>query len=177
MIRQFVLAGLYLLGLAMVAVVVSLIPRHVTAADSETAITLDASNAGPRQLEEQTQRSIVRDYGRAWNTMQTAFSADNADALPQYFVGVAKDKLARAVAEQKKSGISVRYQVRSHALQVLFYSPEGSAIEARDTAQLEMQVLDHGKVVHSESLTQSYLVLFTPAEDRWKVRLLEPLPK
>ena len=149
----------------------------VVAAGSDPAITLDASNAGPRELEEQTQRSIVRDYGRAWNTLQWSLANDDAGALQQYFVGVAKDKFSQAVAEQKQSGVRVRYQVRSHALQVLFYSPEGSAIEARDTAQLEMEVLDGGKVVHRESLTQPYLVLFSPAEDRWKVRLLEALPK
>lgn len=177
MTRLFVLSCLWLLALAVVASVVALAPAHVTAADPGTAITLDAANAGPRELEEQTQRSIVRDYGRAWGTMQSALDHDDAAALQQYFVGIAKDKLSTAISEQQKSGVRVHYQVRSHALKVLFYSPEGSAIEARDTAQLEMQVLDGGKVVHSESLTQPYLVLFTPAEDRWKVRLLEPLPK
>lgn len=149
----------------------------VTAGGAGTPITLEASNAGPRELEEQTQRSIVRDYGRAWNTLQSALEHNDAEALQQYFVGIAKDKFSQAVAEQQKSGVRVRYQVRNHALQVLFYSPEGSAIEARDIAQLEMEVLDGGKVVHRESLTQPYLVLFSPAEDRWKVRLLEPLPK
>ncbi len=149
----------------------------VSAADAGPAITLDASNAGPRELEEQTEHSIVRDYGRAWSTLQSALDSNDAGVLQQYFVGIAKDKFAQAVAEQQKSGVRVRYQVRSHALKVVFYSPEGSAIEARDTAQLEMQVLDGGSVVHREKLTQPYLVLFTPAEDRWKVRLLEPLPK
>jgi len=149
----------------------------VTAADSAPAITLDPGKAGPRELEEQTQRSIVRDYGRAWNTLQAALDGNDDELLQQYFVGVAKDKLAQAVAEQRKSGLRLHYQPRGHALQVLFYSPEGSAIEARDTAELEIQVLDGGKVVHRERLTQPYLVLFTPAEDRWKVRLLEPLPK
>ncbi len=149
----------------------------VSAADNGPAITLDVSNAGPRELEEQTQKSIVRDYGRAWNSLQSALDNDDAGILQQYFVGVAKDKFTQAVAAQQKSGVRVRYQVRAHALQVVFYSPEGSAIEARDAAQLEMQVLDGGTVVHRENLTQAYLVLFTPAEDRWKVRLLEPLPK
>ena len=149
----------------------------VIAADNGPAITLDASHAGPRELEEQTQNSVVRDYGRAWSTLQSALDHNDAAVLSQYFVGVAKDKFVQAVTEQQKSGVRVRYQARGHALQVVFYSPDGSAIEARDTAQLEMQVLDGSTAVHSERLTQPYLVLFTPAEDRWKVRLLEPLPK
>ena len=172
------LAAILSLGflVALVIVFVRPLPPAI-AANAAPAISLDTSHAGPRELEEQTQRSIVRDYGRAWSTMQQALAQDDAGVLQQYFVGMAKDKLAQAVAEQQKSGVRVRYQVRSHALQVVFYSPDGSAIEARDAAQLEMQVLDGGKVVYSENLTQPYLVLFTPAEDRWKVRLLEPLPK
>lgn len=150
---------------------------RVSAASADAAITLDAAGAGPRELEDQTQRSIVRDYDRAWGTLQSALERGDAGVLQEYFVGVAKDKLSQAITQQQKSGVRVRYQVRRHALKVLFYSPEGSAIEVRDTAQLTMQVLDGGKVVHSEELTQPYLVLFTPAEDRWKVRLLEPLPQ
>ncbi len=172
MIRRLALAAPVLLLLLAVRPL-----PPVSAADTTPTITLDARHAGPRELEEQTQNSIVRDYGRAWGALQSALDNDDAAILEQYFVGIAKDKFAQAVAAQQKSGVRVRYQVRSHALQVVFYSPEGSAIEARDTAQLEMQVLDGGTVVHSERLTQPYLVLFTPAEDRWKVRLLEPLPK
>ncbi len=175
MTRRLALAAAF--GFALLGALWVMRPLPVTAADANTSITLDAANAGPRELEEQTQKSIVRDYGRAWNTLQSALEHDDAEALQQYFVGIARDKFAQAVAEQQKTGVRVRYQVRGHALRVLFYSPEGSAIEARDTAQLEMEVLDGGKVVHRESLTQPYLVLFSPAEDRWKVRLLEPLPK
>ncbi len=175
MTRRLALAAVFsliLFGLPMV-----MRTRPVTAADADTSITLDTAHAGPRELEEQTQRSIVRDYGRAWSTLQSALEHDDAGALQQYFVGVAKDKFAQAVAEQQQSGVRVRYRPRSHALQVLFYSPDGTAIEARDTAQLDMEVLEGGKLVHRESLTQPYLVLFSPAEDRWKVRLLEPLPQ
>ena len=171
--RRIVFASLLILALSATVPLV----RNLRAASADRHITLDVSNAGPREFEEQTQKSIVRDYGRAWNTLETALDGNNAGALEQYFVGVAKDKLAQAVAEQKKSGVRVRYLDRGHSLQALFYSPEGSAIEARDTAQLEIQVLDGGTVVHSEQITQPYLVLFTPAEDRWKVRLFEPLPK
>jgi hypothetical protein len=151
--------------------------RRVAAADAASNIKLDVSNAGPREFEEQTQKSIVRDYGRAWATMRSALDQDNARILDQYFAGVAKDKLSQAISEQQRSGVRVRYVDRGHSLHALFYSPEGSAIQLRDDAQLEMQVLDGDKVVHSEQLTQPYLVLFTPAEDRWKVRLLEPLPQ
>lgn len=168
---------LFVCLLVMAAAATVPLARRMSAAGTERNIKLDVSNAGPREFEEQTQKSIVRDYGRAWNTLETALAANNAAVLDQYFVGIAKDKLAQAVAEQQKSGVRVRYVDHAHALQAVFYSPEGSAIEVRDTAQLEVQVLDGDKVVHSEEITQPYLVLFTPAEDRWKVRLLETLPQ
>ncbi len=171
--RRIVFFSLVILALCATVPLV----RQMRAAATDRHITLDVNNAGPREFEDQTQKSIVRDYGRAWNTLETALENNNAKVLDQYFVGVAKDKLAQAVAQQQKSGVRVHYVDHGHALQAVFYSPEGSAIEARDTAQLELQVLDGSKVVHSEELTQSYLVLFTPAEDRWKVRLLETLPK
>ncbi len=173
MIRRYVfIATLLMLG----AVALPQL-RRVVAADPQPSVKLDVSNAGPREFEDQTQKSIVRDYGRAWALMRDALDQDNSKILERYFAGVAKDKLTEAISQQQSSGVRVRYVDRSHSLQALFYSPEGTAIEARDTAQIEMQVLDGDKVVHSEQLTQAYLVLFTPAEDRWKVRLLEPLPQ
>ena len=170
--RSLLLATLLMLG----AVALPQL-RRVVAADPQPSIKLDVSNAGPREFEDQTQRSIVRDYGRAWALMRDALEQNNSRILERYFAGIAKDKLTEAVKQQQESGVRVRYLDRSHALHALFYSPEGTAIEARDTAQIEMQILDGGKVVHSEQLTQPFLVLFTPAEDRWKVRLLEPLPQ
>jgi hypothetical protein len=62
-----------------------------------------------------------------------------------------------------------------HQLQVLFYSADGSAMQLRDTAQLEIQYRDGSKVVHKESLSAHYLVLMTPAENSWKVRVLQEI--
>jgi hypothetical protein len=50
---------------------------------------------------------------------------------------------------------------------------EGSAMELRDTAQVEIQLLDGSKVVHSEQATVNYVALLTPTENSWKVRMLE----
>jgi len=47
----------------------------------------------------------------------------------------------------------------------------------RDTAQLEIEYLDGSSVVHREQVTQSYLALLTVGEDRWKVRVLEEVPR
>jgi hypothetical protein len=59
---------------------------------------------------------------------------------------------------------------------VVFYSPEGTALELRDTAEIEQQTLDGSKVVHSEKIRQQYLVIFTLVEDRWKIRIMQAVP-
>jgi len=59
----------------------------------------------------------------------------------------------------------------------VFYSPEGSAMELHDTARLELQVLDGSKVIHSEDTTVQYVTLLTAAENSWKVRVMEAVPK
>ena len=74
---------------------------------------------------------------------------------------------------QQKNGLRTRLIDRGHKLEAVFYSPEGSAMQLRDTAQLEIQVLNGGQVIHSEQTTLHYIALMTTAEDRWKVRLLE----
>jgi hypothetical protein len=59
---------------------------------------------------------------------------------------------------------------------VIFYSPEGTALELRDTADVEQQVMDGDKVIHSEQLRQQYLVIYTLIEDKWKVRIMQAVP-
>jgi hypothetical protein len=45
-----------------------------------------------------------------------------------------------------------------------------------DTAQFEIQQMDGSNVVHSEQVTLHYLALLTPAENSWKVRVLQTVP-
>jgi hypothetical protein len=139
-------------------------------------IELNSSAAIPREVEDTTEKAIVRDYGSAWSTMSRALSENRADLLGDAFVGVAQEKLTQKIAQQKAAGLRTRYVDRGHQLSVAFYSPEGSAMQLRDTAQVEIQYLDGDKVVGTENATAHYLVLMTVAEDRWKVRVLEAIP-
>ena len=136
-------------------------------------ISLTVDNAGPRQVEDSTEKAVARDYGRAWSTMITALSENRADVLDADFVGVALDNLRERVNQQQQSGLHTRYVDRGHQLQAIFYSAEGSAIQLRDTAQFEVQFLDGDKVIHQEQRTENYTVVMTAAENRWKVRVLQ----
>ena len=147
-----------------------------SAAEPGQRIELSVAGAGPREIEETTEKAIVRDYAVAWKALATALNENRVQALDAGFIGDARNKLGNRIGEQKRSGLRTRYVDRGHKLEVLFYSPEGSAMQLRDAATLEMQVLDGDQVVNSQQLTQNYLVVMTVGEDRWKVRVLQEVP-
>lgn len=152
--------------------------RPVSAAGpgSSIQVRVDTAKASPRQVEDQTQQVIARDYGDAWKNLEQALEKNRADLLDADFAGAALERWGSTVREQGKAGMSQRLVDRGHHLVVLFYSVEGSAMELRDTAQFQVQYLEGGKVLHSEQLTAHYLVLMTPAENSWKIRVLQEVP-
>ncbi len=146
-------------------------------AASRPEVTLDIQNATPRQVEDTTQAAVARDYAAAWQALAEALDKNRPDLLGANFVGTANTKLGETISEQRKSGIHQRYLDKGHHLNAIFYSPEGSAIELQDTAQLQIQVLDGDKVLRSEDVSVHYVALLTAAENSWKVRVLEAVPQ
>ena len=143
------------------------------ASSAGVSVELSTSSATPREVEDGTEKAIVRDYGSAWATLARALDENRADLLPASFTGVAQEKLTEKVRQQKLSGLRTRYIDHGHKLEAVFYSPEGSAMQLRDTAQLEIQLLDGDKVVGSSNSTVKYIALMTVGEERWKVRVLQ----
>lgn len=153
---------------------ITLVSLSVVSADEALpAVQLNAENIAPRPIEDRTSEVIPRDYAHAWQTMTAALEQNRGDLLDGYFTGFAKDNLANLIADQKRTGIRVRYVDHGHKLEALFYAPAGDAMQLRDQARLEIEILDGSKVIHSEQISQSYLVLMTPGADRWLVRDLE----
>jgi len=150
-----------------------LLSRAFAADESGPKVQLNIANSQPREMEETTTKSISREYTTAWKTLADALANNRPDRIGASFVGTAEDELRKQIAEQKKSGLSTRIVDHGHKLDVVFYSPEGSVMQLRDTAQLERQYLEGGKVVHSETVTQNYVVLMAVTGDRWKIRLLQ----
>jgi hypothetical protein len=150
------------------------VAAKVAAAESDTVqVRLDASHIAPRPLEQLTGQSIVKQYSSAWKNMETALAENRPDLIDEGFVGYAQDKLAAQIKAQQKNGLATRYVDHGHQVQATFYSPEGSAVQLQDTAQLEIQLLDGGKVVSSQNVTRKYVAVVTVVEDRWKVRVLD----
>jgi hypothetical protein len=141
------------------------------------SVEMNSSGAQPRQVEDVTEKAITRDYANAWKIMETALSENRTDQIGGGFAGIAQDKLTQRIEGQRASNLRTRIIDRGHKLEAICYSPEGSALQVRDTAQLEIEYLDGSSVVHREQVTQKYLALLTVGEDHWKVRVLEEVPQ
>jgi hypothetical protein len=134
-------------------------------------------NAQPREVEDVTQNAIVRDYTLAWQAIGTSLANNTLQPLNDNFAGFALDKFTQRVKDQKQNGLTTRIIDHGHKVDAIFYSQDGAAIELKDTASIETQVLDGSTVIHSDQAQIQYYAVMTGAEDRWKVRVLESAAK
>jgi hypothetical protein len=167
---------------ARIVVAVSLVamarylPR--VAADSELPqVQLLAEHIAPRPIEDRTRTVIPRDYAYAWQTMAEALEHNRETLLDGYFTGMAKANLSQRIADQERTGIRVRYVDHGHRLEAVFYAPAGDAMQLRDQARFDVEILHGDTVIYRETRTEHYLVLMTPGADRWLVRDLESIPE
>jgi hypothetical protein len=177
--RSEIILRLVILGIAFALILSGCLPllSKVFADTPDTVqVRLDASQIQPRPLEQLTGEAIVKVYSSAWKNMETALANNRVDLIDESFVGYAHDKLLSEVKEQRKSGLTTRYVDHGHQVQATFYSPEGSAVQLQDTAQLEIQILDGDTVVSSQTVTRKYIGVVTVVEDSWKVRVLDGVP-
>lgn len=139
------------------------------------AVRVEPSSAqGPRELQEQTAKAAIQDYIDSWQSMSKALDQSRPDLLDGDFIGAAREKLAATIKEQSAAGVHVMYHDRSHDVQVLFYSPDGLSIELTDTVVYDLQPFDHDKALGNEQISARYIVVLTPAEVRWRVRIFQP---
>ncbi len=131
----------------------------------------------PRQLADQTATAVIHNYIEAWMSLRVALEENRPELLDRSFIGGARDKLAETVRQQATLGLRTSYQDRSHDVQIVFYSPEGLSVELTDTVQYDVQVRDGDKVIASQPITQHYLVVLTPTEVRWRVRVFQASSK
>jgi hypothetical protein len=145
-------------------------------AQNPPEVSLAVESVSPRAVEALTEHSLVRDYTAAWKDLAKASEENSPELLDGYFTGAAKNTLARKVSGQQAIGIHTRYLNQTHNLKAVFYAPEGDVIELQDAAEYQLQVVSDGKVLHDEHVVEQYLVLMTPAADRWMVRQIQAVP-
>lgn len=140
----------------------------------QPSVTVQAPDLhGSRPLEKQTTAAVVRDYLQSWRSLQTAFEQNRASALSPDFVGTALTQLGATVRSQNALGIRTRYLDRSHNLQIVFYSPEGMSIQLVDDVSYDQQVVKGGTVLATRPVRAQYIVVLTPAQARWQVRIFQ----
>jgi hypothetical protein len=144
---------------------------------AQVVVHVDATQLeAPRALAEQTRSAAIRDYLESWQTLGEALANNRADLLDADFVGAARERLTKTIQDQAALGISTKYGEGSHQIQLLFYSPEGLSIELADTANYDLQVFDHGQLLTTRPERTRYIVVLTPSEVRWRVRIFQADP-
>jgi hypothetical protein len=128
---------------------------------------------GPRILADQTATAVVKNYIESWQSLRAALEENRSDLLDRDFVGTAKQKLTDTIQQQTKLGMRTTYQDRSHDIQIVFYSPEGLSVELIDNVEYDVQVSDKDKVIATQPVHARYVVVMTPTEVRWRVRVLQ----
>ena len=132
---------------------------------------------GPRPIADQTAEAAVRDYLESWQAMKSALDQNRASLLNRDFEGEAKDKISAAISGQIKAGIHTKYEDRSHNIQIVFYSPEGLSIQLVDNVEYEQQVFQNGKLLATQPAHARYVVVMTPSQVRWRVRVMQAQPE
>jgi len=168
--RDITRFAVLLAGLALFVAGLTPILRAALAAESGPSVTLKTEGAQPRE------KAIVRDYSASWKAIANGLGNNDLNALDAGLVGFARDRFADAIADQKKTGVKIRYTDKGHQVEAVFYSPDGSSMQLRDTAKLTREVLDGEKVVSRDEITAHYIAIMAVTEDRWKLRSIQEVP-
>jgi len=141
---------------------------------AQAAVHVEPSHLeGPRILADQTATAVVKNYIESWQSLKAALEQNRPELLDRDFVGTAKQSLTGTIQQQAKLGMKTTYQDRSHDIQIVFYSPEGLSVELVDNVEYDVQVSDKDKVVATQPVHARYVVVMTPTEVRWRVRVLQ----
>lgn len=145
---------------------------------SQPAVRVEPTDLqGPRTLNEQTRSAVVRGYLDAWQSAAAALQQNRPELLDRNFVGTAKDKLTDTIHDQVTTGTSTRYLDRNHDIKIVFYSPEGLSVQLVDNVEYDVQIIDQGKIQTTQKAHARYVVVMTPAEVRWRVRIFQGEPE
>jgi len=160
------------LSLAVIAVVA--VSAFMMSASTEPTVQVaPMDSVGPREIEDQTRTSIIRDYLAGWKAMNAALSQNRPDLLDSAFLGKAREKLTGTIQEQQKLGIQTSYQAESHDIKVVFYSPDGLSIQLLDNVVYDVDVKKQGQSIGTSQVHARYVTVLSPTETKWKVRIFQ----
>jgi hypothetical protein len=128
---------------------------------------------GSRPLQQQTAQAVVRDYLEAWQSLHAAFAHNQPDLLGRDFTGTAQTQLTKAIHKQSALGLHTAYNDQAHSIQIVFYSPDGLSLQMIDTVTYTQQVFAGDQSIARRPMKARYVVVMTPAERRWQVRVFQ----
>ena len=141
---------------------------------AQAAVRVEPANLqGPRILADETANAVVKNYIESWRSLRDALQQNRPELLNHDFVGTAQQKFTDTIQQQAKLGLKTTYQDHSHDIQIVFYSPEGLSVELIDNVDYDLQVSDKGKVLTTQPVHARYVVVMTPTEVRWRVRVMQ----
>ena len=159
-------------------VLTSVIAASTGTGNTQPSVRVEPTSLqGPRPLQDQTKEAVIRDYLQSWKSFSAALDQNQPGLLDADFVGTARDKFAETIQQQASAGIRTQYKDVSHDLKIIFYSPEGLSIEMTDKVDYDIQVIDHDKITATQHVSARYIVVLTPAEVRWRVRVFQAVPE
>jgi hypothetical protein len=158
------------------AAILLLLLSAAWAQDQAAPIKLEIGGAHPRAVEDLTRAALARDYTQAWSNLVQALVSASDSSLGGYFVGGARGDLEAAVSGEQSTGVRQNLRLQSHQVTFVFYAPEGDLVELQDTVTGELQIHDGEKLIHQQQFVKHYIVLMTPAADRWVIRELQSVP-
>ena len=132
---------------------------------------------GPLPLQKRTAQAVIRDYLESWQSMSTALDQNRADLLDADFVGLAHKELAKSIQQQAALGLHTHYQDVSHDVRIVFYSPDGMSVQLTDDVEYQQQIFASDKSLTTQQAHVHYIVVLTPAELRWRVRIFQAEPQ
>ncbi len=155
----------------------SLLAAFAYAADQPTVHVASPDSGGSCQIAPSTQASVLRNYTQAWRAMAAAFEQNNPALLDDDFVGVAREKLATTVQQQKNLNLRTYYRDQVHDVRFFFCSPAGMSVELVDSVDYELRIQDHDRTLVPQRVRVRYAAVLTPTETRWKVRMFQAEPQ
>ena len=157
-----------------VLVVLMVLSAAAALAGAQPSVQVETPHLdGPRNLADQTANAVVKNYIESWESLRAALSANRPDLLDRDFVGTARQRFGETIQQQAKAGVTTTYKDRSHDIQIVFYSPEGLSVELVDSVEYDVQVSSKGKLMATQPVHSRYVVVMTPTEVRWRVRVLQ----
>lgn len=134
-------------------------------------------SSGTSTLKEPTASAAIQNYLQAWDGFRSAMAQNRADLLDSDFIGTAKDKLAATIQQQAALGIRSNYRDKSHDIQVVFYSRDGLSLQLTDDVEYDVQLVAPGQQAESQQVRARYVVVMTPTETKWRVRVFQAVPE